>query len=321
MALEKTGGEMAKARLIASSIFEDEWYGVLPFFEQQLWVGLFARCADDQGRLLDNPILIRAAVFPYKDILIKDIEGAIAQFAAAGRITRYIKDNKMIIQINNWWEHQHPQWASKSKWFAPDGWTDRIRTRENNHYVEENWRSPEPVAEVQVNEPQEVQVESQIYVPVPVNVPVNIPNSYDSIPEKTPRKARAKQKAPDTELDLDKTPTGRELAALLGKNAAAKGRRGPIRFPTIEVRDKFLETSEKLGYKDTKAAIAAALTQGIYDMVGVVNYAAKWSPNGPKSNGKGKPNEPIRDDNYYIESLERDAAAGKCEIIRELPPL
>lgn len=134
---------MANSRLITSDVWTDDWFGPLSFFEQALWIGLFSRCADDQGRLIDNPVVIRAAVFPYKDTPIADIEAALVLYAEAGRVIRYVADDKKLLQIANWWEHQHPQWAQPSKWLAPEGWTDRVRTRINGRYVVENWADSE----------------------------------------------------------------------------------------------------------------------------------------------------------------------------------
>ena len=131
---------MANSRVISSSVWEDDWFGPLSFFEQTLWIGLFSRCADDQGRLLDNTVLIRAAVFPYKDIDLANVEQALAHFETSQRIHRYEARGKRLIQIRHWWKHQPQQWASASKWPAPPGWIDHVRTRENGQYVTENWR-------------------------------------------------------------------------------------------------------------------------------------------------------------------------------------
>lgn len=130
---------MAKNRLIASDIWADDWFGPLPFFEQALWIGLFSQCADDQGRLLDNPVLIRASVFPYKDIAMADIVKALALFERDGKIHRYQADGKKLIQIVNWWDHQHAQWVQPSQWPSPEGWHDAVRTRMNGTYLSENW--------------------------------------------------------------------------------------------------------------------------------------------------------------------------------------
>lgn len=130
---------MAKNRLIASDIWADDWFGPLPFFEQALWIGLFSQCADDQGRLLDNPVLIRAWVFPYKDIAMVDIVKALALFERDGKIHRYQADGKKLIQIVNWWDHQHAQWVQPSQWPSPEVWHDAVRTRMNGTYLSENW--------------------------------------------------------------------------------------------------------------------------------------------------------------------------------------
>ncbi len=132
---------MANSRLITSDIWADDWFGPLPFFEQTLWIGLFSNCADDQGRLLDNPILIRAAVFPYKDVPVGEIDAALTRFAQDRRLLRYTADGKRLIQLLNWWEHQRPQWAQPSKWPAPAGWVDAVRTRLNGRYIEsKSWK-------------------------------------------------------------------------------------------------------------------------------------------------------------------------------------
>jgi hypothetical protein len=135
---------MANRRMISSDIWEDDWFGQLDFFEQALWIGLFSKCADDQGRLLNNPVLLRAAIFPYKDIPLDDIEQAVREFAHAERVILYTTDSKNVLQLVNWWEHQRPQWAQPSKWAAPEGWRDRIRTRDGGVYRAENWREPRP---------------------------------------------------------------------------------------------------------------------------------------------------------------------------------
>ena len=130
---------MATSRLIASTIWDDEWFGQLDFFEQTVWIGLFSRCADDQGRILDNAVLIRAALFPYKDVAISEVEAALRKFCDSRRLHRYEVDGKPLIQLVHWWQHQQQQWAQHSRWPAPAGWVDHVRTRLNGHYVEEDW--------------------------------------------------------------------------------------------------------------------------------------------------------------------------------------
>ena len=176
---------MATRRMITSDIWDDEWFGDLDFFQQSLWIGLFSKCADDQGRMKNNPFLIRSSIFPYKDIPIDEINAAIAKFEADGRIICYEADGKSLIQLVNWWDHQPMQWASYSKLPPPPDWADRIRTKEKGRYVEINWRnsehnsspegSPEHSPEGSPEHSPEdftrtVQVDGHVPVPVPVPV-------------------------------------------------------------------------------------------------------------------------------------------------------
>jgi hypothetical protein len=190
---------VATRRMIYSAIWEDEWFGQLDFFQQALWIGMFSKCADDQGRVYANYVLVRSAVFPYKDIPIADIKQAFKDFADAGKIILYEVGGKSYAQLVKWWEIQRPQWASPSIYPAPDGWRDRIRTRENGEYRVENWDGsvgavqvdssggniPEDdTYDVQVNssgivapehDTQPLQVGRHIPVPVPVPVPDPVP--------------------------------------------------------------------------------------------------------------------------------------------------
>jgi hypothetical protein len=130
---------MAEKRIITSDIWQDDWFGELPFFEKLLWIGLFSRCADDQGRMIDNPVVIRATVFPYDDIPVNQIEQALQTYESCAKVIRYEIEGKHYLQIKNWWDHQQGQWAIPSKYPAPDGWNDRVRSYIKGEYREENW--------------------------------------------------------------------------------------------------------------------------------------------------------------------------------------
>ncbi len=129
---------MATRRMITSSIWTDEWFGELPPEEMLIWIGLFSRMADDQGRLRDSPLLLRANLFPFReDITSQQVDEALQRFEADGRIRRYTVDGRALIQLLGWWEHQHRQWAQPSELPPPEGWEDRVRTRINGEYVTE----------------------------------------------------------------------------------------------------------------------------------------------------------------------------------------
>jgi len=200
---------MANRRMISSDIWEDDWFGQLDFFQQALWIGLFSKCADDQGRLLNNPVLLRAAIFPYKDVALADIAQAVAEFAQAGRVILYNADNKNLLQIVNWWEHQRPQWAQPSKFPAPDEWKDRVRTRDGGVYKVENWREPRPVAPEGTRLSDKVVRQSPVPVPVPVPVPEKTttatPSAAPAPTKKSISKADPRTKHPAIQAIFDLT--------------------------------------------------------------------------------------------------------------------
>lgn len=128
---------MAERRAIKSRIWDDEFFGELSFFEQLLWIALFSRLADDQGRIIDNPTLISSQVFPYKQVPADDIEMALQAFG--DHIIRYEAKGRRYIQLAKWWENQPMQYAVPSNYPAPDGWDDRYRTFYKGNSIVFNW--------------------------------------------------------------------------------------------------------------------------------------------------------------------------------------
>ena len=134
---------MANRRMLASDIFMDDFIGRLNYFERLVWIGLITSVADDQGRAMDNPAIIRSFVFLYDQIEDGDVETAIRSFSTAGKIARYVSGNKHLIQIVNWWKYQTPAWASPSKYPAPNGWVDRAKYHTaGNKIIMVNWDKP-----------------------------------------------------------------------------------------------------------------------------------------------------------------------------------
>lgn len=135
---------MTSRRMIASDIFEDDFIGSLSFFERLVWIGLFAVCADDQGRIIDNPAIIRAKVFPFdQNVDDTKVETAMEQAAKAGKVMRYEVAGRRLLQIIKWWEYQTPSWASPSKYPAPPGWVDRHKYHAAGNEIKSlNWGQP-----------------------------------------------------------------------------------------------------------------------------------------------------------------------------------
>jgi len=79
-------------RVITPTLFDDEFFGALPDRAALIWIVLFGVIADDHGRLVDNPMLIRARSFPYRDVPVSDVVDAVESFVAAGKLVRYEAD-------------------------------------------------------------------------------------------------------------------------------------------------------------------------------------------------------------------------------------
>lgn len=131
---------MAERRAIKSSIWDDTWFGRLTPFEMVLWIGLFSRCADDQGRFQNDPALIRSKLFPFQDVTLKEIKDGITSFN--GHLILYTKGEDLA-QIVRWWDNQPMQYATPSNYPPPDGWQDHYRTNYKKQYIAYNWPGQE----------------------------------------------------------------------------------------------------------------------------------------------------------------------------------
>jgi hypothetical protein len=116
---------MATRRMIASDIFEDEFFTSLTHFQRLIWLGLIISCADDQGRMQDNAALVRARLCPQEDVSVDQIEEILFYFCQKRKILRYQIEDRKCIQLINWQKYQKIQYSHPSKYPAPKGWSDR----------------------------------------------------------------------------------------------------------------------------------------------------------------------------------------------------
>jgi len=131
---------MANRRMINSDMFEDEHFITFDDVTRLVWIGLITKCADDQGRLQDNVLLIKAQLFPADKKTTAKIEQSLEVLVKSGMLTRYEKEGKNLIQINNWWKHQTPSWASPSNYPAPECWVDRVKVHAKGGAIQSlNW--------------------------------------------------------------------------------------------------------------------------------------------------------------------------------------
>lgn len=126
-------------RNITPETFTDEFFGSLDHMQRLLWLGLLLCLADDQGRMSDNPALMRSMIFPYdENISIMDVRKGIDLFIEQDKLYRYAAGSngsgKGLLQVVNWWRYQKSaQWAGRSQFPPPDNWVDRVRTHEAGH--------------------------------------------------------------------------------------------------------------------------------------------------------------------------------------------
>jgi len=112
-------------RHLDDSIWRDEWFSEQAVTGRLLWIGIITHAADDQGRFLDNSALVRSDVFPMDPIAADEIELWLTKFVGDKKLIRYESGGKKLLQVANWWKYQDgAQWMGKSKYMAPDGWTD-----------------------------------------------------------------------------------------------------------------------------------------------------------------------------------------------------
>jgi len=131
-------------RTLSPDIWDDEWFGQLDPIGMIIWVGLLTRVADDQGRLLDNPNLIKSRIFPLaENPSAYDVSNTLAFFMADGKLISYQADGKHYLQFANWWKYQaSSQWMGASKYPAPEGWQDcyNYHGKGNALVTSPNWK-------------------------------------------------------------------------------------------------------------------------------------------------------------------------------------
>ena len=207
---------MPSSRVISSEIFSDVWFGSLNDFECLVWIGLFSNCADSQGRILDNTALIRANLFPYRDVALCDIEQLLVRAADNLKVYRYEIKGEHYVQILRWWEYQYPRFAGESRFPPPPGWTDHINTTVRGEKINDNWTTTSqhieienayiemlesgdepvtqpdtdsvtaPVTDIRHREPSQTSVTA-----LPVSVTDSVPNSVSvSVPDSPPLPSR-----------------------------------------------------------------------------------------------------------------------------------
>lgn len=86
---------------------------------ERTFARLWTHC-DDHGRCVENPKLLKAALYPLVDSLTAaHVEQDLDSLASAGLIVRYDCDGKHLLYVKSWHEFQKPNKPSQSKLPAP----------------------------------------------------------------------------------------------------------------------------------------------------------------------------------------------------------
>ena len=110
---------MARIRTIKPEFFTSLTIADLPLTARLTFIGLWTH-VDDAGRCVDDPRLIKAAVWPLDDRTASDIELDLKLLSEASLITRYILTRKRYIAVTGWDEHQRINRPTPSKLPAPE---------------------------------------------------------------------------------------------------------------------------------------------------------------------------------------------------------
>jgi hypothetical protein len=97
---------MARIRSIKPEFFTSISIADLSRDARLMFIGMWTH-VDDDGRCIDEPRLIKAALFPLDDDLEPtQVDALMWQLAAHGRIIRYAVDGRRYVQIVGFKEHQ-----------------------------------------------------------------------------------------------------------------------------------------------------------------------------------------------------------------------
>lgn len=109
-------------RIIKESICTSETIDQLSWFEEVMFYRLLT-IVDDKGRTDARPKILKAYMFPLKDVRPGQIEGGLKALVSAELVDLYEVDGKPFLQIATWDKHQRIR-NVRSKFPGPDGSCD-----------------------------------------------------------------------------------------------------------------------------------------------------------------------------------------------------
>lgn len=159
---------MARIRTIKPEFFTSLTIADLPLSARLTFIGLWTH-VDDDGRCVDEPRLVRAAVWPLDDLRAADVEADLRLLHDASLIVRYEAGGRRYLAVRNWREHQRIDKPKPSKLPAPaDGteWTygeaestsSNPPTSGNTDFADSSETRPEQVADESPTRPGRIPV-------------------------------------------------------------------------------------------------------------------------------------------------------------------
>jgi hypothetical protein len=132
---------MKTGHSIVKEIRSSESFARLTYRQRDLWQGLI-ETADDQGRCVGRPGMVRSAIWPEDNISLDEVQAELDVLASGDDpfIQIYQVDGKTYIQIIHWWRYQRMQWAGRSAWPPPPGWNDHCHYETTGRkIIDINW--------------------------------------------------------------------------------------------------------------------------------------------------------------------------------------
>jgi hypothetical protein len=112
---------VARIRSIKPDFFQSEKIAALPLSARILFVGMWTH-ADDNGVMVDNEKLINAAVWPLEDDPLETLRRTredLRRLSSVHLIARYVTENRNLIFIAGWDEHQRVSHPGKERYPRP----------------------------------------------------------------------------------------------------------------------------------------------------------------------------------------------------------
>lgn len=111
-------------RILKESICASETVEKLSWFEEVFFYRLIVNC-DDYGRMDARPQILKARMFPLKNVTDKQVKDALNKLSTVGIVQVYEYDQKPYLQFVTWERHQQMR-AKRSKYPAYDSTCNQL---------------------------------------------------------------------------------------------------------------------------------------------------------------------------------------------------